>query len=140
MPAFISGGPVKSALAQNKVEPYRYGHLTHVTDAHATALGLAGYGSEEPTELDGFNLWSAVTETKAPVREAVVINLNSPNFAGSGAVRWGRYKLIRNPEPVETAIYARVRIKLESQGLAVSQVKACMIQGVVFLPNQSKDR
>lgn len=122
VPAFVSGGFVASALERNDVEPYRYGHLTHVTDVHSTVLALAGYHEQELESLDGTDLWSSLVETKDPVREAVVINLNSPSFANSGAVRWGRYKLIRNPEPSETAIYARVKIKLGDHGLKVSEV------------------
>ena len=104
VPAFLSGGFVSSALARNGVEPYRYGHLTHVTDIHTTMLRLAGLADEEDN-LDGVDLWEALVQTKAPARESVVINLNSANFAKSGAVRWGKYKLMRNPEPLETAIY-----------------------------------
>lgn len=130
VPAFVSGGFVSAALKRNGVEPYRYGHLTHVTDIHATVLRLGGYSggsSEEESggggELDGFDLWDAMVETKAAVRQAVVINLNSPNFASSGAVRWGKYKLIRNPEPIETVIYSRVQSKLVAEGLVVSEVR-----------------
>eukprot|EP00752_Nemacystus_decipiens_P003102 g2873.t1 len=123
VPAFVSGGFVSAALKRNGVEPYRYGHLTHVTDIHSTVLRLGGYsgGGDGSDELDGFDLWDAMVETKAAVREAVVINLNSPNFASSGAVRWGKYKLIRNPEPMETVIYSRVQSKLMGEGLVVSE-------------------
>lgn len=123
VPAFFSGGFVSSALARNNVEPYRYGHLAHVTDVHATMLGLAGFSGDGGAALDGVNLWEALVETKAPAREAVVINVNSPNFAKSAAVRWGKYKLIRNPEPLETAIYSRVQAKLVSEGHVVSEVR-----------------
>lgn len=136
VPAFVSGGLVSAALRSNGVEPYRYGHLTHVTDVHATVLSLGGFsnGSSEEEEmesgvggagdLDGFDLWEALVRTKAPARKAVVINLNSPNFASSGAVRWGNYKLIRNPEPKETVVYGRVQTKLADEGLEVSEVRA----------------
>lgn len=131
VPAFVSGGLVSAALRSNGVEPYRYGHLTHVTDVHATVLGLGGVlnGSSEGEEekgsgdLDGFDLWEALVQTKAPARQAVVINLNSPNFASSGAVRWGNYKLMRNPEPKETVVYSRVQTKLVGEGLMVSEVR-----------------
>ena len=121
VPAFLSGGFVSSALARNGVEPYRYGHLTHVTDIHTTMLRLAGLADEEDN-LDGVDLWEALVQTKAPARESVVINLNSANFAKSGAVRWGKYKLMRNPEPLETAIYTHVEKKLINEGLVVSEV------------------
>lgn len=130
VPAFVSGGFVSAALKRNGVEPYRYGHLTHVTDIHATVLRLGGYSDEgDGLGLDGFDLWEAMVQTKAPVRKAVVINLNSPNFASSGAVRWGKYKLIRNPEPIETVIYSRVQSKLVAQGLVVSEVRLFYVFG-----------
>lgn len=123
VPAFLSGGFVSSAIARNGVEPYRYGHLTHVTDIHTTILRLAGLADDEGETLDGVDLWEALVETKAPARESVVINLNSANFAKSGAVRWGKYKLMRNPEPLETAIYSHVEKKLINEELVVSEVR-----------------
>lgn len=123
VPAFVSGGYTMAALRENNVEPYRYGHLVHVTDVHAIALGLGGQNEEDSLELDGIDLWKSLVETQDPAREAVVINVNSPNFAKSGAVRWGKYKLIRNPEPSETAIYSRVKAKLVAEGLDVSEVR-----------------
>lgn len=127
VPAFISGGFVTSALEHNQVMPYRYGHLTHVTDVHTTMLALAGYADGGSVALDGFDLWHALVATKAPVREAVVVNLNSANFARSGAVRWGKFKLIRNPEPNESAIYSRVKVKLASHGATVSEVSVVVV-------------
>lgn len=123
VPAFISGGFVASALRHNKVEPYRYGHLAHVTDVHATVLALSGYADGGSVALDGFDLWHSLVGTKAPVRQAVVINLNSENFARSGAVRWGKYKLIRNPEPSEAVIYTKVQTRLTSEESKVSEVR-----------------
>lgn len=123
VPAFVSGGFVSAALAHNNIEPYRYGHLTHVTDVHATMLALAGYADGDSAAIDGFDLWYSLVAIQSPVRDSVVINLNSVNFARSGAVRWGKYKLIRNPEPNETAIYSRVHAKLAAEGLVVSEVR-----------------
>lgn len=123
VPAFLSGGFVSSALARNGVEPYRYGHLAHVTDIHITMLRLAGLADDEEDNLDGVDLWEALVQTKSPARESIVINLNSANFAKSGAVRWGKYKLMRNPEPLETAIYSHVEKKLVDEELLVSEVR-----------------
>lgn len=121
VPAFLSGGFIASALERNSLKPYRYGHISHITDVHATVLRLAGF-SEEEDSLDGFDLWDSLVKTQSSVRQTVVINVNSPNFALSGAVRWSKYKLIRNPEPLETLIYNRVQSKLIDQGMTVSQV------------------
>ena len=122
VPAFLSGGFVSSALARNGVEPYRYGHLTHVTDIHTTMLRLAGLADDGGETLDGVDLWEALVKTNAPARKSVVINLNSANFAKSGAVRWSKYKLMRNPDPMETAIYSHVEKKLINEELVVSEV------------------
>ncbi|CAM9150156.1 unnamed protein product [Scytosiphon promiscuus] len=134
VPAFVSGGFVSQTLKRTGVDPYQYRHLTHVTDIHATILRLAGFSdvsaasdgeekaaAEQDGELDGIDLWEALVQTQAPARQTVVINLNSPNFASSGAVRWGKYKLMRNPEPKETVIYSRVQSKLVDKGLVVSE-------------------
>ncbi|CAM9151153.1 unnamed protein product [Hapterophycus canaliculatus] len=132
VPAFVSGGFLSRTLKRTGVEPYQYRHLAHVTDIHATILRLAGFSddstaaggegaAEQDGEIDGIDLWEALVQTQAPARQAVVINLNSPNFASSGAVRWGKYKLIRNPEPKETVIYSRVQSKLVDKGLVVSE-------------------
>lgn len=124
VPAFFSGGFVTTALERNNVEPYRYGHLAHVTDIHATVLGLAGFSEDSGgNSLDGVDLWESLVQTKSAVRDSVVINLNSPNFAKSGAVRWGKYKLIRNPEPMESVIYSKVHAKLIDEGLEISEVR-----------------
>lgn len=123
VPAFFSGGFVASALARNKVQPYRYGHLAHITDIHATMLRLAGFWDNGDDSLDGVDLWESLVEKKSSAREEVVININSPNFAKSGAVRWGKYKLIRNPEPSENIIYSRVQSKLTDKGLVISEVR-----------------
>lgn len=134
VPAFFAGGFVSSALARNSIGPYRYGHLAHVTDIHATVLRLAGFsGEEDDDSLDGMDLWESLVETKHAIRQTVVINVNSPNFANSAAVRWGKYKLIRNPEPLETAIYSRVRAKLTSEGLIVSEVRSSLSIAVGWL-------
>ena len=121
-----------SALARNSVAPYRYGHLAHITDVHATVLRLAGFSEEEDT-LDGFDLWDSMVKTQSPARQNVVINVNSPNFAQSAAVRWGKYKLIRNPEPMETAIYSRVQSKLIDHGMTVSQVRGLLLSKIESL-------
>ncbi|CAN0230844.1 unnamed protein product, partial [Laminaria digitata] len=161
VPALISGGYTVSRLGGGLGSSYRYGHMVHITDMHATALALAGVdggvssGALSPgeaaaeagefaaaaaagagadvgagaagappaagaaaaaaadttststtsDELDGIDLWDAITTTGEAVRHTVIINVNSPLFASSGSVRHEKYKLTRNPEPKESLIY-----------------------------------
>ncbi|CAN0418182.1 unnamed protein product, partial [Discosporangium mesarthrocarpum] len=119
VPAFVSGGYLTSALESGGVEPYAYGHLTHVTDMHATALGLAGVTSTGL--LDGVDFWDSVVTHGAAARESVLIHLNSPYFGGSGAVRKGHFKLINHPEPNQHLVVNAVRDELMEEGLAVSR-------------------
>ncbi|CAM9326925.1 unnamed protein product [Choristocarpus tenellus] len=121
VPAFISGGYVTAALESKGMAPYEYTHLTHITDVHATALALAGSPSGSFDGLDGVDLWDSLVATGEPARESVVININSQNFGSSSAVRLGNYKLIRNPEPSEALVYARVRLALAEEVLSVSE-------------------
>ncbi|CAN0094735.1 unnamed protein product, partial [Discosporangium mesarthrocarpum] len=122
VPAFVSGGYIASALASGGVEPYAYSHLVHITDIHTTALSLAGITNdkgvgrgESSNDLDGVDLWGPLVTNGGAARESLVINVNSPNFGESGAVRWGDFKLICNPEPSEAGVYNRVRASLVEQ-------------------------
>jgi arylsulfatase I/J len=117
VPAFLSGGFVQSALAQNSVAPYVYKHLVHLTDMHATIAGLAGIVPDSAQTLDGIDLSESLltggTDESSAVRSELLININSELFGGSGALimRSGQhlYKLIVSPEPEESAIYNTVR-------------------------------
>jgi len=107
VPALLSGGYVTSALKSRGKDPYIHNDLVHITDVHSTILGLAGYKDE--TRLDGIDQWESLISKLPPARKNMVINLNSHFFAGSGAVRSGKYKLIKNADPKESTIYNKVR-------------------------------
>lgn len=202
VPAVIAGGYAADSLASGLGDAYKYSHMVHITDIHATVMALAGVsngadggassgapaapksakkdvlGAAEisggkptpanakvsknfgagvsksggegfssvddasagtptpaasstpsPTsddssfETDGVSIWDAVMSTGDSVRTTMVLNVNSPLFASSGSVRHGRYKLIRNPDPNDNAIYSRVRASLLDYGFFVSPVK-----------------
>ncbi|CAM9985041.1 unnamed protein product [Discosporangium mesarthrocarpum] len=120
VPAFVSGGYLTSALSLGKVKPYVYSHLTHVTDIHATALGLAGVTSEEGL-LDGVDFWDSLVTQGGAARESVVISVHSPYFGESSAVRSGNFKLMQNPAPVPHLVYRGVRNELSENGLVASR-------------------
>lgn len=122
VPAFISGGYTTNALKNSMLNPYTFDSMVHITDLHATLVGLAGGRSQEPQEtlnnyneisfvpaVDGLDQWEAWTSTKEPVRDSMVLHLNSRLFAGSGAVRIGDFKLMRNPDPKEATVFSQVR-------------------------------
>ncbi|KAG5191062.1 Formylglycine-dependent sulfatase [Tribonema minus] len=121
VPAFVSGGYVARALARRGKAPYTFTGMVHVTDVHATALSVAGYSSAPQSALDGVDHWRAFVATGAAARDALVINLNSPYFGGSGAVRVGNFKLLRNADPKEAQIYAKVKTLLKKQDAHVTE-------------------
>jgi len=88
----------------------------HITDLHTTLLQVAGYQpnqSDAEKPLDGlshYDTWLAGgTKDGAAVRDEMLVNINSALFGGSGAIHMGDYKLIVNPEPSESRIYAKTR-------------------------------
>jgi arylsulfatase A-like enzyme len=123
VPAFMAGGFIARAFERNGVTPYTSMQMTHITDIHASLLSVAGYSaSSDDKDLDGIDHWSTwITHGTDAPRNEMLINLNSDLFAGSGAVRVGDYKLIVNPEPSESTIYAKVRKALAAQKGTVSK-------------------
>ena len=119
VPGFAAGGYLAKALQRNGQTPYTSMQMLHITDIHSTLISVAGYHAAEHSEdkpLDGVDHWATwVTHDTVAPRDEMLINLNSDLFAGSGAVRVGDYKLIVNPEPVESTIYAKVRKALAAE-------------------------
>ena len=119
VPGFAAGGYLAKALQRNGQTPYTSMQMLHITDIHSTLISVAGYHAGEHSEdkpLDGVDHWATwVTHDTVAPRDEMLINLNSDLFAGSGAVRVGDYKLIVNPEPVESTIYAKVRKALAAE-------------------------
>jgi arylsulfatase A-like enzyme len=63
----------------------------HITDWHPTLLRLAG-ARPASRNLDGHDLWPALTGDAKPVREEILINA----APGTGALRRGDWKLVVN--------------------------------------------
>mmetsp|Transcript_38754 Transcript_38754/g.89302 ORF Transcript_38754/g.89302 Transcript_38754/m.89302 type:complete len:662 (+) Transcript_38754:70-2055(+) len=118
VPAFVTGGFTEGALATAGVSPYSNTDMVHITDLHTTILNVAGYKPESTAEakpLDGvshLSQWiaggSSVDGVEA-ARSEMLVNINSALFGGSGAIHVGDYKMIVNPEPSESRIYAKTR-------------------------------
>ena len=77
----------------------RYEGLIHLTDWLPTFMGLAGVhdwaGAQaaKGVELDGFDVWDALTSNAASPRTTLLHNLDTSETWGS-AIRVGDYKLI----------------------------------------------
>ena len=72
--SWIAGGAIPAAVAGSS-----YDEPIHVTDIVPTVLGLAGLTSSNPTELDGRDVWAAVTAGGAvePSRDEIVLNCDA---------------------------------------------------------------
>jgi Arylsulfatase A and related enzymes len=66
--------------------------LVHIVDWFPTLLRLAGAPSEQPTPIDGIDLWPTLTTGAVSPREEILINIG---VAGA-AVRVGPWKLVVN--------------------------------------------
>lgn len=142
VPAFFGGGYLSRALKAAGAQSFTLNALVHITDLHVTLAGLAGYYSQDDDDgdsqaldtvsqsvvaeegMDGVDLWPLLVPTAkatSAAREEVLINANSESFGGSGALRWGDYKVMVHPDPKEDALYRRVRAKLESMSLQPSK-------------------
>lgn len=118
VPAIVTGGYTETSLAAKGVSAYDNQDLVHISDLHTTILRVAGYTagtSDSQKPLDGINQFDAWVEggsdadgVDAP-RDEMLVNINSALFGGSGALVVGDYKLIVNPEPAESKIYAKTR-------------------------------
>ena len=77
---------------------YDNDQLIHVTDWLPTIVeGIAGLELDRNKwKLDGFNVWSVITENSQTPRKEILINLNPPwaKFMGQAAMRVGDWKLI----------------------------------------------
>mmetsp|Transcript_13209 Transcript_13209/g.19766 ORF Transcript_13209/g.19766 Transcript_13209/m.19766 type:complete len:693 (-) Transcript_13209:3728-5806(-) len=122
VPALVAGGLLENMLSSRGKNSRRVIDINlHLVDLHATLLELGGGATtstiieqDKNKPLDGTSFWSLLISdendtTNLSHDRAILINLNSDLFAGSGALIQGRYKLIVNPEPNEAAIYSKVR-------------------------------
>jgi arylsulfatase A-like enzyme len=64
--------------------------MLHVTDMHATLLGLAGVTAQPPKPLDGMDVWPVLADKQRTPRKEILLNVE--DFRG--ALRVGEWKLI----------------------------------------------
>jgi hypothetical protein len=117
------------------MKPHMSDSLVHITDLTATILDVASYEpSEADMKLDGVSQWAywmggGHAAGLSPPRTSLLVNMNSPLFAGSGALIMGDYKYILNPAPKEAQIYIRVRNALAATAfnLTIDEVDDILI-------------
>eukprot|EP00638_Chattonella_subsalsa_P000742 CAMPEP_0117763012 /NCGR_PEP_ID=MMETSP0947-20121206/18339_1 /TAXON_ID=44440 /ORGANISM="Chattonella subsalsa, Strain CCMP2191" /LENGTH=540 /DNA_ID=CAMNT_0005584547 /DNA_START=77 /DNA_END=1699 /DNA_ORIENTATION=+ len=89
--SFVHGG----GTSLLKKTGYRYNGLLHITDWLPTLLHLAGgMPSELPDNLDGHDVWDAISKGGVSPRDLVLYNVDDK--WGCGAVRSGKWKYVRN--------------------------------------------
>ena len=95
---------------------YNYGGLMHITDWYKTIVeGIAGIdiGEDVTKNLDGYNMWQALTHNEPSPRSEILLQLNPPSyttsphlshFAGQAAFRSGDWKLISGVPDCDPAL------------------------------------
>ncbi len=73
----------------------------HVTDLHATLLGLAGAVADPAHPLDGLDVWSVIAQGQRTPRKELLLNVDDFH----GAIRVGEWKLIAH-----AALPARIEL------------------------------
>lgn len=107
-PVFVAGGFVTRALRDDAwmgeaKSPHMNLNLMHITDLPATICALAGIPIDE---MDGVNQWDVITTPNASIaRNEVLININSEMYGLAGAIRVGKYKYMKTPEPDEDTLF-----------------------------------
>ena len=104
-PVFMAGGYTTRALREAGAghSAHLNTDLMHITDLPATVLSLAGVPVDD---LDGVDQWAAITTTNSTeVRNDLVININSEMYGLAGAIRVGKFKYIKTPEPEEDTMF-----------------------------------
>lgn len=105
------------------------------SSARSKTRNFGGRNSDSSSsDIDGVNLWGAVTRTRDIVRDTIIINVNSPLLASSGCLRHGKYKLMRNADLHSDAVYETVRIALRNYGYTISKVSGAREVAVIYTP------
>ncbi len=77
----------------NKIKPGSTIHEpVHMVDWYPTFAKLAGATLDQPTKLDGLDIWPVLTEGKPSPHESILIN----STPAGGAIRAGDWKLVMN--------------------------------------------
>ena len=86
------GGTRAVGLANwpGRIQPGVVSGMIHVVDMYPSAAGLAGAQLGKNKQLDGLNVWPAISEGKPSPRDEVVYNIEPFR----GAVRKGDWKLV----------------------------------------------
>lgn len=96
VPGFVTGG---SPLLPASVRGTLNNKLIHVVDWLPTIVGLAGGTTDRNKELDGYNVWDAITKPSTPSpRTEILLNINPACGLGfvnpNAALRVGDWKLL----------------------------------------------
>ncbi|XP_065843285.1 arylsulfatase J-like [Oscarella lobularis] len=75
---------------------YVYSGMIHTVDWYPTLLSLAGVNVDD-TDLDGMNVWDAISNNKSSPRQSFVYNLLLIDETLSGGIRFNNWKLLVNP-------------------------------------------
>ncbi|KAJ8602785.1 hypothetical protein CTAYLR_002591 [Chrysophaeum taylorii] len=129
VPAFVSGGAV----------PRRsYDHLFHITDVHATILGMLGVVDKDIDGIDHTEalLWSSSSKPRAP-REELVHNVNSELFGSAGALRVGDFKLVVEARVTESEIYEYGQHMLQDDNWDPSELSQVIHQKLLRTPGST---
>ena len=102
---------------------YVYNGMIHTVDWYPTLLSLAGVNVDD-TDLDGMNVWNAISNNKSSPRQSFVYNLVYKGETVSGAIRFKNWKLLIRPtsdkyaalypwRPTEASVSTKRRKKLK---------------------------
>lgn len=95
VPGFVTGG---SPLLPASVRGTLNHKLIHVVDWLPTIVGLAGGTTDRNKELDGYNVWDAITTPSPSPRTEILLNINPACGLGfvnpNAALRVGDWKLL----------------------------------------------
>ena len=83
---------------------YVYNGMIHTVDWYPTLLSLAGVNVDD-TDLDGMNVWDAISNNKSSPRQSFVYNLLLTDGTLSGAIRFNNWKLLVNPRSKRSEWY-----------------------------------
>lgn len=111
------GGTRVAALANwpGRIKPGEVKEVMHVVDMFPTLAALAGAKANKEKPLDGFNVWSTLSEGKPSPRQEVVYNVEPFR----GGLRKGDWKLVwRTPLPSALELFNIAEDPSEKTNLA----------------------
>jgi arylsulfatase A-like enzyme len=115
--SLYEGGTRVVALANwpGRIKPGKVNQPIHVVDMLPTLASVAGADTSKSKQLDGLNVWNAISAGEASPRSEVVYNIEP--FRGS--IRQGEWKLVwRTPLPSALELYNIAEDPQEKTNLA----------------------